>query len=247
MTDVQPALLVAADAADAAARAAALVEGYVRGSPAPVLGLATGSTMIGVYDALVARHRDAGLSFAACTAYLLDEYVGLGADHPQRYAHVITEMFAGRVDLDAGAVHAPRVDAVDLNCACAAYDHDVRHAAVGVQLLGIGRNGHLAFNEPGASFDSRTRVVELSATTRADNARFFDGPATAPTRAITQGLATILAAHHLVLVALGAHKAEALRAALRGPIHTATPASVLRRHPRVTVIADPPAAALLGC
>lgn len=132
----------------------------------------------------------------------------------------------------------------DLESVCSAYDDAVRRGGVGVQLLGIGRNGHLAFNEPGSAFDSRTRVVELSATTRADNARYFAGDR-APERAITQGLGTIMQARHLVLVALGSPKAEALHAMLHGPIGPSVPASVIRLHPRVTVIADPAAARLL--
>ena len=127
---------------------------------------------------------------------------------------------------------------------CVLYDNQITRAGVGLQILGIGRNGHLAFNEPGSSLQSRTRVVALTGVTRADNARFFDSASEVPFKAITQGLATILQADRLLVVATGPYKAEAVRAALRGPVSSAVPASAIRLHPRVTVILDPLAARL---
>lgn len=227
-----------------ARRAADLVQEYLRGTPAPVLGLATGGSVRGLYRELVLRCRRRRLTFSAVRAFLLDEYVGLGRGHPQLYANVIREQFARWVDIDPDRLHSPDAGAADLDRECARYEEMVTRAGVGLQILGLGRNGHLAFNEPGASFESRTRVVRLTEVTRADNARFFPGRRQAPSHAITQGLATIMQADHLLVLATGSPKAEAVEAALEGPVTPAVPASVLQLHPRVTLLIDPEAARL---
>ena len=233
--------------ADVARLAADEVSGLLRRRPDAVLGLATGSSPLRLYDELVRRHAVEVLSFARARAFLLDEYVGLPADHPERYAAVIDRVLAARVDLPPGAVQAPDGGAADLDAACAAYEEAIRSAGgVDLQVLGIGSNGHLAFNEPGSPLASRTRVTVLTEQTRADNARFFGGDADAvPRRVLTQGLGTIMEARHLVLIATGGGKAEAVRAMLEGPVGPACPASVLQRHPRVTVLLDHAAASLL--
>ncbi|MXX65194.1 MAG: glucosamine-6-phosphate deaminase [Acidimicrobiia bacterium] len=225
--------------------AADLVEKYVRSSLSPVLGLATGGSVLPIYRELIRRHQEEGLSFASAQGFLLDEYLGLDTDHPQLYRNVIQTRFTGRVGFDPAGVHSPNARPDDLDEECHRYDLLVTNARIGLQILGVGRNGHLAFNEPGSPFDSRTRVVSLAPETRADNARFFPRPDQVPTRAITQGLATIMQAKHLLVVASGASKAPAVRDCLQGPIGECCPVTILRTHPRVTMILDPDAAGAL--
>ena len=173
---------------------------------------------------------------------MLDEYLGLPRDHPQLYRNFIRSELTGHIDLDPARLHSPDVHAADLEEECARYDRLVRRAGIHLQILGIGRNGHLAFNEPGSPFDSLTRVARLTASTRAHNARFFDRPDQVPESAVTQGLGTILEADHLLVIASGTAKAEAVSRALHGPVTDTLPASILRTHPRVTLVLDPDAA-----
>ncbi len=237
---IAPAPVLARLAADA-------VERLVRARPTAVLGLATGSSPLAVYDELARRHREDGLSFARVRAFMLDEYVGLPADHPQRYRNVIEAEIASRVDLAPGAVLGPDGLAQDLAAACAGYERAIADAGgVDLQLLGIGTDGHVAFNEPGSSLASRTRIKTLTRQTREDNARFFDDDVTAvPTHCLTQGLATIMAARHLVLLAQGRSKAEAVHQLVEGPVSALWPATVLQHHPHVTVLVDDAAASRL--
>jgi len=178
---------------------------------------------------------------------MLDEYVGLAADHPQRYRNVIDTEIASRVDFAPGAVQGPDGLADDLVAACAAYEEAI--AAVGgvdLQLLGIGTDGHIAFNEPGSSLASRTRIKTLTRQTREDNARFFDDDIDqVPQHCLTQGLATIMSARHLVLLATGKGKAEAVHQLVEGPVSAMWPATILQHHPHVTVLVDDAAASRL--
>lgn len=213
-------------------------------SGATTLGLATGSSPTSVYQELIRRHREEALSFAAAQAFLLDEYVGLPNGHPQSYAHVIRTEFTDYVDI--GQVHGPDGAAEDVFAAANSYDASiVEEGPIDLQLLGIGVNGHIGFNEPGSSLGSRTRVTTLTEQTRQDNARFFDGIDEVPRHVITQGLGTISSARHLVLIATGQHKAAAVAAAVEGPLTASCPASVLQLHPRVTVVVDEAAAVRL--
>ena len=225
-----------------ATRGADLVQRFLGSALSPVLGLATGASVQPLYRELVRRHREESLSFGATRAFLLDEYVGLDPDHPQMYRNVVRAELTGQVDLRPAHLYSPDVHAADLAEECARYDRRISRAGVGLQILGIGRNGHLAFNEPGSAFDSRTRVVRLAPTTRADNARFFDNPDEVPRRAVTQGLGTIMEAGHLLVMASGAAKANPVLGALRGPPTDALPASILQTHFRVTLVLDPQAA-----
>lgn len=206
---------------------------------APVLGLATGSSPLAIYDELVHRH-EAGLSFAGVKGFLLDEYVGLPAGHPEGYRTVIERELVSRVDLDPASVLGPDGAADDLVAGCAAYEAAMRAAGgVDLQILGIGTDGHVAFNEPGSSLASRTRIKTLTEQTRRDNARFFDGDVEAvPRHVLTQGLGTIMEARHLVLIALGRAKAEAVHQMVEGPISAMWPATILQMHPHVTVLLD---------
>ncbi|WP_419926614.1 glucosamine-6-phosphate deaminase [Candidatus Poriferisocius sp.] len=237
---------ILADAAATAERAADIVEGAIRSTPHPGIGLATGSTMVGVYRSLARRCREGTLSFSEATVYLLDEYIGLDADHPQTYRNVITRSFTELVDLRNDAVFAPDCQAPDLDGEARRYDRLVRAAGIDIQLLGIGGNGHIAFNEPGTPFDAKTNVVSLSEATRRDNARFFDSLDDVPGNAITQGIGTILQAKQILLVAQGSHKSRPVRDALEGPVSTETPASAVQLHPNVAVVLDREAASLLS-
>lgn len=236
---IAPVQRLAELAADAVAR-------LLTTRPDAVLGLATGSSPLAVYDELVRRH-EAGLSFARARAFLLDEYVGLPADHPERYRTVIEREIAGRVDFAPGAVQGPDGTASDLAEAARGYDAAIRDAGgVDLQILGIGTDGHVAFNEPGSSLASRTRVKTLTRQTRLDNARFFDGDVDAvPHHCLTQGLGTVMEARHLVLLASGRGKAEAVHQMVEGPVTAMWPASVLQLHPHVSVLVDEAAASRL--
>jgi glucosamine-6-phosphate deaminase len=238
--------VVIAPAGELARLAADAVEGLLRADPEAVLGLATGSSPLAVYDELVARHKE-GLSFARAKAFMLDEYVGLPADHPERYRNVIEKEFASRVDLAPGAVQGPDGLAEDLPAACAAYEKSIADAGgVDLQLLGIGTDGHIAFNEPGSSLASRTRIKTLTKQTREDNARFFGGSVDdVPRHCLTQGLATIMSARHLVLLASGRAKAEAVHQLVEGPISAMWPATIMQLHPHATVLVDDAAASRL--
>jgi len=227
--------------------AADAVQDVLLTRPRPVLGVATGSSPLSVYAELARRHVDEGLSFAHATAFLLDEYVGLPVDHPERYATVIGRDLASRVDLPVSAVHSPDGLATDLPEACRRYERAIAAAGgVDLQLLGIGTDGHVAFNEPTSSLASRTRIKTLTEQTRRDNARFFGGDlAAVPRHVLTQGLGTIMQARHIVMVAVGAAKAEAVRQMVEGAVSARWPATVLQHHPHITLLVDDGAAATL--
>jgi glucosamine-6-phosphate deaminase len=234
-----------ASAAEVAALAADTVEALVRSRPSVVLGLATGSSPVATYAELVARHRaGTGPAYDQVRAFLLDEYVGLPPGHPQSYRATIARELTDDLGLPADRVHGP--DPTDVQTAGAAYEEMLAEAGgVDLQVLGIGSDGHLAFNEPGSSLASATRIKTLTEQTRRDNARFFDSLDEVPRHVLTQGLGTILRARHLLLIATGAGKAEAVAAAVEGPVSASCPASVLQLHPHVTVLLDPDAASRL--
>ena len=212
--------------------------------PDAVLGLATGSSPLAIYDELVTRCAAGQISFGQVRGFTLDEYVGLPADHPERYRNVIDNVFLSRVDIAPAAVQGPDGLAADIPAACAGYEEAIRAAGgIDLQILGIGTDGHIGFNEPGSSLASRTRIKTLTAQTRSDNARFFDDDIDAvPTHCLTQGLATILDARHIVLVATGRQKAEAVHHVVEGAVSAMWPGSVLQHHPHVTVLLDDAAA-----
>ena len=220
--------------------AADAIKNLLRRKPDAVLGLATGSSPLAIYDELTARCSDGTVSFARASGFTLDEYVGLPADHPESYRNVIDEGFASLVDFVPGAVQAPDGLAEDIPAACAAYESAIAQAGgVDLQILGIGTDGHIGFNEPGSSLASRTRIKTLTRQTRIDNARFFGGDLDAvPTHCLTQGLATIMAARHVVLVATGTGKAEAVHHLAEGAVSALWPASILQHHPHATVLLD---------
>ncbi|WP_263994946.1 glucosamine-6-phosphate deaminase [Mycobacterium yunnanensis] len=235
-------IIIAGDARGVSTAAADIVTDLVRAKPNAVLGLATGSSPLGLYAELAARVVD-GLDMTAVRGFALDEYVGLAPDDPRSYAHTIRTTVTEPLRLDAANVHVPSGVATDLEAACDGFESEmVRAGGVDVQILGIGRNGHLGFNEPGSAFESRTRITTLAEQTRRDNARYFAQPQDVPTRCSTQGLATIMKARTAVLIATGTAKAHAVDRALRGPVTVDCPASILQRHPSVVVVLDEDAA-----
>lgn len=220
---------------------AAAVWRMVDGEPSPVLGVATGSTPGAVYRALAATRGSRDLS--RLRAFALDEYVGLAVDDPQSYRSTLLREFAEPLGVAAHQVVVPSGDPLTLATVGAEYERAISAAGgVGLQILGIGSDGHVGFNEPGSSLASRTRIKTLTERTRRDNARFFDSIDQVPHHCVTQGLGTIREARHLVLLAFGAAKADAVAAAVEGPVSSSSPGSVIQLHPHVTVVVDAEAA-----
>jgi glucosamine-6-phosphate deaminase len=215
--------------------------------PTAVLGLATGSSPLPAYRELSRRVADGRLSLGAAQAFLLDEYVGLTPGHPQAYRSVIRRDLLAGVDLPDEAVRSPDGAAADLEAECRAYEAAIADAGgIDLQIVGIGADGHIGFNEPASSLASRTRIKTLTARTRADNARFFGRPEDVPRHVITQGIGTILESRHLVLVATGASKAEEIALAVEGPLTAMVPASAIQLHPHASVVVDEAAAGRLA-
>jgi glucosamine-6-phosphate deaminase len=237
-------VVILADAKEIGVVAANAIGALITRKPDAVLGLATGSSPLVIYDELAARRAAGLISFAQARGFTLDEYVGLPADHPERYRNVIDSVFVSRVDFAPGAVQGPDGLAADIPAACAAYENAIRQAGgVDLQILGIGTDGHIAFNEPGSSLASRTRIKTLTRQTRIDNARFFGGDVdSVPTHCLTQGLETIMEARHVILVATGSHKAEAVHHLVEGAVSAMWPATILQHHPHVTALLDDAAA-----
>ncbi|MDO5604062.1 MAG: glucosamine-6-phosphate deaminase [Paracoccus sp. (in: a-proteobacteria)] len=230
--------------AGAVDRAAGLIAAQLRRAPASVIGLATGGTMLPLYEKLRATHA-AGLSFAATTTFNLDEYVGLPPDDPRSYHSYMRDHLFSHIDIDPARTHLPRGNAPDPAAEAERYDAAITAAGgLDLQLLGIGQNGHIGFNEPTSSLTSRTRIKTLTQDTRAANAQYFPDGDT-PRFAITMGVGTIMDARHCLLLATGAAKAEAVARMVEGPLSAACPASVLQMHRHATVVLDHAAAARL--
>lgn len=239
-------VIIEADAAAAATTAAQLIAEVVRQKADAVLGLATGGTPVRCYEALIEMHRREGLDFSRVRTFNLDEYVGLEPTHPQSYRRFMQEMLFDHVNLNAEHCRVPSGVAEDLQQACEEYEAAIRSAGgIDLQLLGIGRDGHIAFNEPGSSLASRTRVKHLTPETIRDNARFFGDDAAVPRLAVTMGVGTILEAACCLLLATGANKAAAVRAALEGPVTASVTASALQLHRDVVTVIDEAAAGQL--
>ncbi|MFD5601147.1 glucosamine-6-phosphate deaminase [Leucobacter sp. NPDC058333] len=239
-------VVIVEDPSAVAAYAADRIAGVVRRRAGAVLGVATGSSPLGIYAALAELVRAGQLDTSRVSAFALDEYVGLDPAHPESYHSVIANMVTEPLGLDPERVHVPDGIASDLDAACADYERRIRAAGgVDLQLLGIGANGHIGFNEPTSSFASRTRIKTLAPQTRADNARFFATEAEVPVHCVTQGLGTILQARQLLLVAQGEQKAEAIARMIEGPLASVCPATALQLHRDATVVIDRAAASRL--
>ncbi|MFD5558972.1 glucosamine-6-phosphate deaminase [Streptomyces sp. NPDC127068] len=240
-------VVIVPDAAAGGELIAEAMAALLRRKPDAVLGVATGSTPLPVYRALEAKVRAGRVEVGRARIAQLDEYVGLPAEHPESYRSVLRREVLEPLGIGADAFLGPDGAAEDVAAACAAYETALADAGgVDLQLLGIGTDGHIGFNEPCSSLASRTRIKTLTEQTRVDNARFFDGDIEqVPHHVITQGIGTILDARHLVLLATGEGKAEAVAATVEGPVAAVCPASALQLHPHATVVVDEAAASKL--
>jgi glucosamine-6-phosphate deaminase len=229
--------------ADAATRVAArIIEKLLREKPDAVLGLATGSTPLPLYQALIAMNLD----WSKVTTFNLDEYIGLPREHPQSYHSFMWENLFQHVNIQEANVHIPDGNAKDIPFFCRQYEEQIQAAGgIDLQLLGIGTDGHIGFNEPTSSLASRTRIKTLTQQTCKDNARFFSSEAEVPKHVITMGIGTIMEVRQNLLLAFGANKSKAIAEAVEGPITSINPASVLQMHPIAKVCIDGPAASQL--
>jgi glucosamine-6-phosphate deaminase len=222
--------------------AARLIAGLLRAKPNAVLGLATGSTPLRLYRELIRQNLD----WSRVTTFNLDEYVGLAPEHPQSYHSFMQENFFRHINIAKRNVHIPDGQAKDIPGFCLRYEEQIRAAGgIDLQVLGIGTDGHIGFNEPASSLASRTRIKTLTNRTRRDNARFFGGEADVPHHVITMGIGTIMEAREILLLAFGKNKAVAIAKAVEGPITAMNPASVLQMHPVAKMALDKAAAAKL--
>ncbi|MGO1507465.1 MAG: glucosamine-6-phosphate deaminase [Microbacteriaceae bacterium] len=237
-------VVIVENAAAAGALVADEIVHLITAKPDAVLGLATGSTPLPVYQALDSRL--AGIDVSRVRGFALDEYVGIDPAHPESYRSVITREVVEPLGLDPARISTPNGAIDGVEHAGADYEAAIEAAGgVDLQILGIGTDGHIGFNEPGSSFASRTRVKTLTQQTRTDNARFFDSIDDVPMHCITQGLGTILRARHLVLLAFGEGKARAVAEAVEGPVSAILPGSAIQLHEHVTVVVDEAAASRL--
>ncbi|MCD6404926.1 MAG: glucosamine-6-phosphate deaminase [Planctomycetes bacterium] len=226
--------------------AAEMIADLVRSKPRSVLGLATGSTPVGTYKELIRMHKEDGLDFDQVVTFNLDEYVGLPTTHTESYRYFMNDNLFNHINIRKENTHVPDGLAKDVTASCTEYERMmVEHGGIDVQLLGIGGNGHIGFDEPGSSLASRTRVKTLTKETREDNSRFFASIDEVPKYAITMGIGTILDTRRVILLANKESKADAISAAVEGPITAMCPASALQLHPAVTIITDKAAASKL--
>ena len=209
----------------------------------PVLGLATGSSPIGLYQAMIEDHKKNKTSYQHVKTINLDEYVGIDATHSQSYATFMKEQLFNHIDIDLNNTHVPYGST---EADCKAYEDALSEVSIDLQVLGIGQNGHIGFNEPGTPFETLTHIVDLTENTREANARFFDNDINkVPTQAISMGIGTIMKSKKVLLVANGENKADAVKAMIEGPIDTACAASALQNHADVVVVLDKAAASKL--
>ncbi|WP_152655441.1 glucosamine-6-phosphate deaminase [Oceanobacillus sp. CFH 90083] len=211
----------------------------VNEKPDSVLGLATGSTPEGLYKEIIQAYKEGNVSFKDVTTFNLDEYVGLTKDNNQSYHYYMHHLLFDHIDINSGQANLPNGDASDLQEECSQYDNAIQQAGgVDIQILGIGLNGHIGFNEPGTPFSIQTHIVDLDESTRQANARFFDSIDNVPFQAITMGIDSIMQSKGIILLVSGSQKAEALAKLVNGPVTEDFPASILQEHANVTIIAD---------
>lgn len=238
--------------------AAKIVADRIRKKPNLVLGLATGSTPIGLYKELIRMHKEEGLDFSKVVTFNLDEYIGLPPEHDQSYHYFMWENLFKHININPANVHIPQGMFGDVKITpyetdpkieayCQWYEDQIKkYGGIDLQILGIGANGHIAFNEPGSSLGSRTRIKTLTEKTRQDNSRFFKSIDEVPKYAITMGIGTIMEAKEVILLANGENKADAVKAAVEGPITAMCPASMLQMHRKAIIIVDKKAASKLS-
>ena len=227
------------------AKAAEILTGIVKNNPKAVLGLATGSSPIGTYQNMAKDHKENGTSYKDVVTVNLDEYVGLTADHNQSYAYFMYENLFKNIDVPLQSTNLPSGSASDLQAECDRYNALLEQYQQDVQVLGLGSNGHIGFNEPGTPFDSVTHLVDLTENTIKDNSRLFDSIDEVPRQALSMGIKNIMNAKSILVVVSGKNKAAAVYGMVKGEITPNLPASVLQLHPFVTVICDKDAASML--
>jgi glucosamine-6-phosphate deaminase len=240
-------VIIRPDENAAAVLVAQMVAREIRANPSIVLGLATGRTMEAVYAVLVQMHEKEGLDFSLCRTFNLDEYVTLGADNPGSYRYYMNDHLFDHVNIDPRNTHLPDGKAADLDKECERYEELMkRNGGIDLQLLGVGKAGHIGFNEPLSALRSRTRVKALTPTTREQNAAMFGGPDKVPPRAITMGVGTILECRKCILMATGKSKADIIAKSVEGPITSMISATALQLHRKCTVVVDEDAASKLA-
>ena len=235
------------DYADMSRKAANIISAQVIMKPNCVLGLATGGTPVGIYEKLVERYNEGDLDFSEVTSVNLDEYRGLPKEHPQSYWYFMNENLFSKVNIDPAKTNLPDGTNLDTAAECARYNGIIHKlGGIDLQLLGIGPNGHIGFNEPGEAFELETHCIDLAPTTIEANKRFFDGnEALVPKQAYTMGIKTIMQARKVLVVANGKAKAQAVKDAVTGPVTPACPGSILQLHPDCILVADEEALSLL--
>ncbi len=232
-------LLVARDYEDMSRKAAEIIADQLRSKPESVLGLATGSTPLGTYEQLVKMYRDEKLSFSEASAFNLDEYYGLSPEHEQSYSHYMKANLFRHIDIKPENIHIPNGMAEDMPGECENYDRLIeKKGGIDLQLLGVGANGHIGFNEPDKELQVNTHLVRLTEDTIRANSRFFNSADEVPVMAVTMGLGSIMKAKRILLLASGSNKAEVIARIISGKCSTRLPASILQVHPGVTVIVD---------
>lgn len=205
----------------------------------PVLGLATGSTPEGLYECLIEKNKAKEVSFENVTTFNLDEYIGLDADHPNSYHYFMDDNFFKHIDISPENTYLPNGVATNLKQECADFEQLIQKSGgIDLQILGLGTNGHIAFNEPGSKFEGRTDIVDLAQETLDANARFFDSIEEVPTQAVSMGIGSIMEGKEIILLVSGEAKAEALASVINGEVSEDFPASILQKHNQVTIIAD---------
>lgn len=223
---------------DASERAYDFIRRALFSKPDIILGLATGSTPLGIYKLMIDDYARGNISYKKIKTVNLDEYVGLTPSHPQSYSYFMHKNLFNHIDISPENIRLPDGTSSDLDAECKAYSQYVAANIPDIQILGIGSNGHIAFNEPGTSFTSSTHIVDLKDSTIQDNSRFFDEKEEVPRKAITMGIKDIMSAKMIIMVATGSSKAEAIYNAIRGPITEECPASILQTHPNTVILAD---------
>jgi len=232
-------LILEKDYDEMSVASAKIVQQHILNKPDIVLGLSTGHTPFGLYKELARMHKEEGLDFSAVTTFNLDEYIGLDSDDERSYYYFMQENFFSKINILKENAIIPYGMVRNTSKHCEWYEKSIKaKGGIDLMILGIGGNGHIGFNEPGSSFDSITRVVDLSENTRKDNARFFDSIDEVPKQAITMGISNIMASRKCLLLASGNHKADIIKKALEGPVTEEVPASVLQNHQQLTVILD---------
>jgi len=226
--------------------AAQFIAEFIKNNKSPVVGMATGGSVVLTYEALIAMHQLEEISFNEATTFNLDEYLGLPPNHAQSYRNYMNQKLFDHIDIEPRNTFIPECFDDNFDLACSNYENEIqKHGGIGLQLLGVGSNGHIGFNEPTSSLQSRTRVKTLTKSTLSKNSRFFEVSENQPSLAITMGIGTIMEANNILLIGLGKHKSKAVADVIEGPLSAFCPGSVLQNHQNATIVLDKVAASNL--